>query len=242
MTDICVVNTLRANETANPDENPDPGQRVVSWLEHRTPDRKAWGRCLMPPNTLRGTGECFPPLHSHGKIVEVEIGCIVPSGNFAELIRTVTCLVLRPRSTTGVLLASYHDSFNGPRSDYVGQVALSRTTTEAFAFGCSMENIVLNLSKKKRRGNENQGNKLMGARVGTDVRFNPGNPFIVPTKKHSRAVRTKNPEGTEVVNMVANDVKMVTKVAKLVGNLIFTYDANLALSPRFRQVHIESPL
>ncbi|GFW11921.1 hypothetical protein TNCV_4529871 [Trichonephila clavipes] len=58
------------------------------WLEHRTPDRKAWVRCPMPPNTLRvpteyvlvksmgpkmlwaesrvqGTGEYFPPLHFH---------------------------------------------------------------------------------------------------------------------------------------------------------------------------------
>ncbi|GFU55671.1 uncharacterized protein TNCV_1649801 [Trichonephila clavipes] len=76
----------------------------------------------MPPNTLRvhteyvlvksvspkilwvesrvqGTGEYFPPLQSHGKIAEVEIGgvtpSIVPSGNFAELIRTVTYMVLK---------------------------------------------------------------------------------------------------------------------------------------------------
>ncbi|GFU35313.1 hypothetical protein TNCV_2143611 [Trichonephila clavipes] len=26
---------------------------VAWWLEHRTPDRKAWIRCSMPPNTLR---------------------------------------------------------------------------------------------------------------------------------------------------------------------------------------------
>ncbi|GFU51893.1 hypothetical protein TNCV_3733991 [Trichonephila clavipes] len=74
------------------------------WLEHGTPDRKAWVRCPMLPNTLRvhaeyvlvksvgpkvlctesrvqGTGEYFPS--------------IVPSGNFAELIRTVTCMVLQ---------------------------------------------------------------------------------------------------------------------------------------------------
>ncbi|GFV04068.1 uncharacterized protein TNCV_916921 [Trichonephila clavipes] len=70
---------------------------VTWWLEYRTPDRKAWVRCPMPQNTLRvhteyvlvksvgpkvlwaesrvqGTGEYFPPLQSHGKIVEVEIG------------------------------------------------------------------------------------------------------------------------------------------------------------------------
>ncbi|GFT36551.1 uncharacterized protein TNCV_1344991 [Trichonephila clavipes] len=29
------------------------GPCVVSWLEHRTPDRKAWARFPMPPNTLR---------------------------------------------------------------------------------------------------------------------------------------------------------------------------------------------
>ncbi|GFT47904.1 hypothetical protein TNCV_902881 [Trichonephila clavipes] len=88
----------------------------IPGLDHRTPDRKAWVRCPMPPNTLRvhtdygfvkslslkvlwaesrvqGTGEYFPPLQYHAQIVEVEIGgvtSIVPSGNFAELIRTVT--------------------------------------------------------------------------------------------------------------------------------------------------------
>ncbi|GFV36091.1 hypothetical protein TNCV_346071 [Trichonephila clavipes] len=29
------------------------GPWVAWWLEHRTPDRKAWVRCPMPPNTLR---------------------------------------------------------------------------------------------------------------------------------------------------------------------------------------------
>ncbi|GFW26566.1 hypothetical protein TNCV_1165001 [Trichonephila clavipes] len=72
----------------------------------------------MPPNTLRvhteyvliksvgpkvlwaesrvqGTGEYFSPLQ--GKIVEVEVvsPSIVPSGNFAELIRTATGMVLK---------------------------------------------------------------------------------------------------------------------------------------------------
>ncbi|GFW25171.1 uncharacterized protein TNCV_2262291 [Trichonephila clavipes] len=31
----------------------------------------------------------------------------------------------RPRPTTSVLLALYQDEFRGPRSDYVGQVALA---------------------------------------------------------------------------------------------------------------------
>ncbi|GFV85963.1 uncharacterized protein TNCV_203431 [Trichonephila clavipes] len=68
------------------------------WLEHRTPDRKAWVRCPMPPNTLgvhteyvlvksvgpksllwaesraQGTREYFPPFQFHAEIVEVEIG------------------------------------------------------------------------------------------------------------------------------------------------------------------------
>ncbi|GFU97146.1 hypothetical protein TNCV_3130411 [Trichonephila clavipes] len=45
----------------------------------------------------------------------------------------------------------------------------------------------------------------------------------------------KIPEGFELA-------KMVTKVAKLAANLVTKNDANLALSPRFRQVLIESPL
>ncbi|GFU44276.1 hypothetical protein TNCV_3041181 [Trichonephila clavipes] len=36
--------------------------------------------------------------------------------------------------------------------------------------------------------------------------------------------------------------KMVAKVAKLAANLVVKYDVNLTLSPRFRQVLIESPL
>ncbi|GFU49166.1 hypothetical protein TNCV_2674691 [Trichonephila clavipes] len=86
------------------------------WLEHRTPDRKAWARCPMPPNTLRvhtenvliksvgpkvlwaesrvqGTGEYFPPIQFRDKIVVVP--SIVPSGNFSELNRTVTCMELK---------------------------------------------------------------------------------------------------------------------------------------------------
>ncbi|GFT75781.1 protein ALP1-like [Trichonephila clavipes] len=60
------------------------------------------------------------------EIVEVEIEVvspsIVPSGNFAELNRTVTCMVLKAndRRTS----CPCHDEFRGPRSDYVRQVAL----------------------------------------------------------------------------------------------------------------------
>ncbi|GFV88594.1 hypothetical protein TNCV_1244041 [Trichonephila clavipes] len=64
--------------------------------------------------------------HLHAEIVEVEIEVvspsIEPSGNFAELNRTVTCMVLKAndRRTS----CPCHDEFRGPRSDYVRQVAL----------------------------------------------------------------------------------------------------------------------
>ncbi|GFX33821.1 uncharacterized protein TNCV_3962301 [Trichonephila clavipes] len=84
------------------------GPWVAWWLEHRTPDRKAWVRCPMAPNTLRvhkeyvlvksvgpkvlwaesrvqGSGEYFPPLQCHGKLLEVEIGGVAiyhPYGEF----------------------------------------------------------------------------------------------------------------------------------------------------------------
>ncbi|GFY00166.1 hypothetical protein TNCV_2835231 [Trichonephila clavipes] len=62
----------------------------------------------------------------HAEIVEVEIEVvspsIVPSGNFAELNRTVTGMVLKTndRRTS----SPCHDEFSGPRSDCVRQVAL----------------------------------------------------------------------------------------------------------------------
>ncbi|GFV44768.1 putative LOC100569746 [Trichonephila clavipes] len=83
---------------------------VAWWLEHRTPDPKAWVRCPMPPNTLRihteyvlvrsvgpkvlwaesrvqENREYFPLLQSHGKIGEVEIGGVAiyrPFGVFCR--------------------------------------------------------------------------------------------------------------------------------------------------------------
>ncbi|GFV88918.1 uncharacterized protein TNCV_1227151 [Trichonephila clavipes] len=81
---------------------------VARWLEHRTPDRKAWFRCPIPPNNLRvhteyvlvksvgpkvlwaevqGTGGYFPPLQYHGKIVEVEIGGVAIYRPFEEFRR-----------------------------------------------------------------------------------------------------------------------------------------------------------
>ncbi|GFW60529.1 uncharacterized protein TNCV_568771 [Trichonephila clavipes] len=91
-----------------------PNQADVSrWLGHRTPDRKACFRCLMPPNILRvhtenvlvksvdpkvlwaesrvqGTGEYFPPIQSDGKIVEVEIGGGAVYRPFGEFLRAKT--------------------------------------------------------------------------------------------------------------------------------------------------------
>ncbi|GFX98482.1 hypothetical protein TNCV_4002511 [Trichonephila clavipes] len=49
-------------------------------------------------------------------------------------------------------------------------------------------------------------------------------------------------QSPKLANMVINNAKKATKVAKLAANLVVKYDANLALSPRFRQVLIESPL
>ncbi|GFX19234.1 hypothetical protein TNCV_3013781 [Trichonephila clavipes] len=66
----------------------------------------------------------------HAEIVEVEIEVvspsIVPSGNFAELNRTVTCMVLKAndRRTS----CPCHDEFRGPRSDYVRQGSGSKAT------------------------------------------------------------------------------------------------------------------
>ncbi|GFS66418.1 hypothetical protein TNCV_3856721 [Trichonephila clavipes] len=64
----------------------------------------------------------------HAEIVEVEIEgvspSIVPSGNFAELNRSVTCMtcmVLKANDRRTSCLC--YDEFRGPRSDYVRQVA-----------------------------------------------------------------------------------------------------------------------
>ncbi|GFW09557.1 uncharacterized protein TNCV_3996631 [Trichonephila clavipes] len=80
---------------------------VAKWLEHRTADRKGWVRCPMPPNTLRvhteyvlvksvgpkvlwaesrvqGTGEYFPPLQFHAKIVDAEIDGVAIYRPFGE--------------------------------------------------------------------------------------------------------------------------------------------------------------
>ncbi|GFU26378.1 hypothetical protein TNCV_2461281, partial [Trichonephila clavipes] len=76
----------------------------------------------------------YTPLSLHAEIVEVEIEVvspsIVPSGNFAELNRTVTCMVLKAndRRTS----CPCHDEFRGPRSDYVRQVASENNNNDKF--------------------------------------------------------------------------------------------------------------
>ncbi|GFW92319.1 uncharacterized protein TNCV_3542051 [Trichonephila clavipes] len=82
------------------------------WLEHRTPDRKAWVRChqirseytrskcsfksvgpkdLWAESRVQGTGEYFLPFQSHGKIVEVEIGGAAIYCPFGESRRANSC-------------------------------------------------------------------------------------------------------------------------------------------------------
>ncbi|GFV06768.1 uncharacterized protein TNCV_1611811 [Trichonephila clavipes] len=119
------------------------GQWVAWWLQHRTPDRKGWVRCPMPVNTLRVhmeyvlvksegqkvycgmNGEYFPHLHSHCKIMEVEIGGVAIYRPFGEFRRAISYCHLYGAQGLGVLLAPYHDEFRGPHSDYVRQVTLA---------------------------------------------------------------------------------------------------------------------
>ncbi|GFW90041.1 hypothetical protein TNCV_3484931 [Trichonephila clavipes] len=58
-------------------------------------------KVLWVESRVQGTGEYYPPLQFHAKIVEVEIGVVAiyrPFGDFAELIRTVTCMVLKDKA------------------------------------------------------------------------------------------------------------------------------------------------
>ncbi|GFV37366.1 hypothetical protein TNCV_1758041 [Trichonephila clavipes] len=68
----------------------------------------------------------------------------VPSGNFVELIRTVTCMMLKVKANDR--RTSCHDEFRGPRSDYVRQVALATTTTCFFFFPSNTTDYRLSLS------------------------------------------------------------------------------------------------
>ncbi|GFU37300.1 proline dehydrogenase 1, mitochondrial [Trichonephila clavipes] len=85
----------------------------------------------------------------HAEIVEVEIEVvspsIVPSGNFAELNRTVTCGVLKANDRR--TFCPCHDEFCGPRSDYVTQMQLSEVIARTRKYfrevtGVASENMV----------------------------------------------------------------------------------------------------
>ncbi|GFU48919.1 hypothetical protein TNCV_3209211 [Trichonephila clavipes] len=54
-------------------------------------------KVLWSESRVQENGEYFPPLQFHAKIVEVVSPFIVHSGNFTELIRTVTCTVLKAK-------------------------------------------------------------------------------------------------------------------------------------------------
>ncbi|GFW47964.1 hypothetical protein TNCV_2401511 [Trichonephila clavipes] len=72
------------------------------WVEYRTPDRKTWVRCPMPSNTLRVHTNSLQKLWRWRQVVSPSI---VPSGNFTEINRTVTCMVLKAndRRTSSLL-------------------------------------------------------------------------------------------------------------------------------------------
>ncbi|GFV75787.1 hypothetical protein TNCV_1757151 [Trichonephila clavipes] len=127
---------------------PESSTRAVAhlWLEHRTPDpgRPVFdARCHQSPSeytrstcslnqwvrspvglitSAGGLENSSLTFSLHAEIVEVEIEVVlpsvVPSGNFAEQNRTVTCMVIKvnDRSTP------CHDEFRGPPSDCVRQI------------------------------------------------------------------------------------------------------------------------
>ncbi|GFT63084.1 hypothetical protein TNCV_705161 [Trichonephila clavipes] len=70
-----------------------------------------------PPSTHE-----LPCRNCGGGDREVVSPSIVPSVNFTELNRTVTCMVLK--ANVAWALAPCHEEFRGPPSDYVRQVAL----------------------------------------------------------------------------------------------------------------------
>ncbi|GFT19465.1 hypothetical protein TNCV_2533701 [Trichonephila clavipes] len=99
-----------------------------------SPIKHVWdlvGRCLArDPCPAASKDELLLRMQFHAEIVEVEIvvsPSIVHSENFAELNRTITCMVLKAsdRRTS----SPCHDEFRGLRSDYVRQEALETTTT-----------------------------------------------------------------------------------------------------------------
>ncbi|GFV87507.1 uncharacterized protein TNCV_3281451 [Trichonephila clavipes] len=59
------------------------GPWVAWWLDHRTPDRKAWWVELR----VQGTGEYSPPLQFHGRFVEDDVGGVAIYRSFGEFRR-----------------------------------------------------------------------------------------------------------------------------------------------------------
>ncbi|GFX92759.1 uncharacterized protein TNCV_4876161 [Trichonephila clavipes] len=58
-------------------------------------------KLLWAESRVQGTGEYFPSLQFHAYTVEVKIGGVTiyrPFGNFPELDRTVTCMVLKAKA------------------------------------------------------------------------------------------------------------------------------------------------
>ncbi|GFW70984.1 transposable element Tc1 transposase [Trichonephila clavipes] len=99
-----------------------------------------WVRSLVGLITSVGTGEYSHPFSLHAEIVEVEIEIVSPSivlsGNFAELNRTVTCMVLKANDKR--TSCPCHDEFRGPRSDYVRQpLVCSVTAAQSCVFRSS---------------------------------------------------------------------------------------------------------
>ncbi|GFX15825.1 hypothetical protein TNCV_1061471 [Trichonephila clavipes] len=87
---------------------------VAQWLEHRTPDRKAWVRCSMPPNTLR--------VHTEYVLVKSltcrncgggDRGRVAIYRPFGEFLRAKIALSPVWCSTTGVPLAHATMNFVG---------------------------------------------------------------------------------------------------------------------------------
>ncbi|GFU95504.1 hypothetical protein TNCV_2729581 [Trichonephila clavipes] len=101
---------------------------AVGNLVVRASDSRPYGLGSMPSNALRVDTDF------HAEILEVETGGVTIYRPFGEFRRAK--IVLSPvwcsRPTTGIPLASCHDEFRGPRSDYIRQVALQTTTEQHF--------------------------------------------------------------------------------------------------------------
>ncbi|GFX87930.1 hypothetical protein TNCV_4373951 [Trichonephila clavipes] len=109
----------------------------------------------------------------HAEIVEVEIEVVSPSivrsGNFAELNRTVTCMVLKAndRRTS----CPCHDEFRGPRSDYVRQVASENNNNNVDAFAFSQRSSSPRLTEDETLNDSDIIKNLINYEDGQEARF-----------------------------------------------------------------------